>query len=798
MFHQYNEYEKKLLNNDLDLDECDVPEKYWTEEFCLNVIKLQPNCAWHIPKKMCSDKVMNALFPAVEVCPDLIINFPVPLSKEIYLAATSRKFSLFNRIPQEMLDINAIKKLAEIYGYEEVVKRLPRDLFTEDLCLSLVKSDGNLISFFPKEILIKNKKICMISIQKNGENLDKIPPIHRTADVFLEAVKRTGTVLGMIPVQERTPIICEEAIKQNGLALEFILENIEKYYLPAIRQNGKAIKFIPEMQRTYEHYRIAVEHDYYGFGPFVILDLVPEKYLANDELYRIAVQKRGSILSKIPKNRRSPEVCFDAVKENISSFEFVPKESLRSDLILFVTTKNGLLLKEIPIEFRSREICLSAVTNNPMALNWVPAEFKADIINKLTLENILSRKFGAIQFLPKEINYECQINLFLSAIEFITIRNKNNEENDDFEIIDIENVYRNKDKHHRKIVSISDSENPESDLLQILSLIKSLNVKQAITFTLIGHSNVSSSKLAGIHHTKIVEICKSHPYIKHIKLLGCNLAKSLVPETEKIMLQKISDKINKEKKLKYGLIATNQVRLDDRLQSFEKFCVSNKLNGVYILNKRDGNSVELLSIKLKEKNELTKKIKIIPQNKLSHINKILSGQKNNSFPFPKNSDEILSVRDKAPLSIKELKLLRQLGYEEERFERNHPLFKRDKSIYPFLATVQSEPSKLLNSLLKKIVDGISEEAAITWNIEVSGPTQALHVDTEKERFLVTRTNLYSDYRYNAKSLYGTKQPNIFYKRLIKEREGEIVNMQNQKGDSELSRAKTISVSVRKS
>ena len=68
--------------------------------------------------------------------------------------------------------------------------------------------------------------------------------------------------------------------------------------------------------------------------------------------------KHGYALEYVPEDKRSPEICLAAVKQDGHALAFVPEDK------------------------RSPEICLAAVTQNEYALCYVPDHLKSEIREK--------------------------------------------------------------------------------------------------------------------------------------------------------------------------------------------------------------------------------------------------------------------------------------------------------------------------------------------------------------------------------------------------------------------------------
>ena len=185
-------------------------------------------------------------------------------------------------------------------------------------------------------------------------------------------------------------------------------------------------------------------------------------------------------------------------------------------------------------------------------------------------------------------------------------------------------------KRSGKTVSISiDHASELNDLLDDLNM----NTK-SLHLVLVGHANEESDELANMKVEDILQACKRQLQINHILLIGCSTAKSRMPLQEKEMVGLLKEKIEGREKNKYGLqtIINAPVNHSELQEKCLVFCKKNKLNGVYLVSKDDGNHYRLIAMKMESSGKITEKIKVIPDSRIKELN--------NKFNFRENSFQI--------------------------------------------------------------------------------------------------------------------------------------------------------------
>jgi hypothetical protein len=105
------------------------------------------------------------------------------------------------------------------------------------------------------------------------------------------------------------------------------------------------------------------------------------------------------LLNSLPKEERTYEICYEAIKLNKMQLKYVPHKYRTNDLIALMKHFNGVI-KFIPYELKTFEICLDAVKRNPYDLQYVPRKFKT---TELCVNAVLERGHRALRYVPKKI-----------------------------------------------------------------------------------------------------------------------------------------------------------------------------------------------------------------------------------------------------------------------------------------------------------------------------------------------------------------------------------------------------------
>ena len=104
----------------------------------------------------------------------------------------------------------------------------------DKLALKAVQEYGRVLRDVPKEL--RTPEICLTAVQQNGYALDFVPKELRTPELYLAAVQQNGNALSAVPEELRTPKLCLAAIKQNPDALRYVPKDLKRIIIDKFTQ----------------------------------------------------------------------------------------------------------------------------------------------------------------------------------------------------------------------------------------------------------------------------------------------------------------------------------------------------------------------------------------------------------------------------------------------------------------------------------------------------------------------------------------------------------------------------------
>lgn len=187
---------------------------------------------------------------------------------------------------------------------------------TDELCVLAMSRDIYLFHF------IKNPtySMCKEAIIHNKYNIDYIPKIHKTEELYLLMIHTHSNALKLI--KNQTDKLCLEAVKKCSTDLQYVINKTQEICYAAVNKNGNAIQYVP----------------------FMYMDL---------------------------------NLCNRALKYNGVNIAYIPESYITYDMCMQSIINNGLL-EYIPLKYRTEELCLQAVKKIGGALLYVPNEYKTE------------------------------------------------------------------------------------------------------------------------------------------------------------------------------------------------------------------------------------------------------------------------------------------------------------------------------------------------------------------------------------------------------------------------------------
>jgi hypothetical protein len=238
------------------------------------------------------------------------------------------------------------------YYYLEFPLTVPQFLTKHKLWEDTLRHSGMLIQHYVGE---KPENLCLEAVRQNGLALEHIEAPYQTEEVCLHAVHTNWESLQFVAKQSER--ICCKALEISGKAIQYVREPTPQLALQAIR-NGGGVDFLRSMPL---------------------------------EICYIAVERNGTFLQYIPKEKQTEEICRVAVQTSPSAIQWVLEQT--EDLCRQAVRSDGLLLRYV--HEQTLPICMDALENNGSALQFVKEYMLPTICSYIEEHNIPSISFGA-------------------------------------------------------------------------------------------------------------------------------------------------------------------------------------------------------------------------------------------------------------------------------------------------------------------------------------------------------------------------------------------------------------------
>ena len=255
------------------------------------------------------------------------------------------------------------------------IRFIAKDLLTPELCWAAVNADGGTFHYIPEDF--KTEELCLLAFEREPFNLDKIPERYLTHDLCLRAAKHSGYLLDDMPKRFRTKDVCLSALKSVGSYLQYVPEEIldEEICLTAFKsERGPGygmLQIVPDALKTYS---VCLEAIQAGSEN---IKYVPENHKTY-ELCLLAVKRGSGTLSYIPKTHFTEELCMVAASRGTLDFASIPKDRLTEKICLEAlnhSPRYHTVLSEIPDQLITQEMCDISVKKAQFSFKFVPERF---------------------------------------------------------------------------------------------------------------------------------------------------------------------------------------------------------------------------------------------------------------------------------------------------------------------------------------------------------------------------------------------------------------------------------------
>ena len=262
-----------------------------------------------------------------------------------------------------------------------IIKSVPREHITAELCELSIKADGYSFKYVPEEF--RTRELCQLAFECYPWNLEVIPDQYKTPEMCLAAVKESGFLLKAVPDGLKTHEMCMIAVTDGGRGLDAVPERLFDKEIALLAINNpetsawQLLGAIPEKARDYDVCLAAVTRsgDDLKFVPDTVKDY---------KICYMAAQKGSHSAKYIPHEFFTPEVCLALTSRDATQFDDIPQDCLTTEACLEAVKHGyrygGTVIGKIPRQLITQEMCDIAISVSPFSLKDIPEEFVTEEI----------------------------------------------------------------------------------------------------------------------------------------------------------------------------------------------------------------------------------------------------------------------------------------------------------------------------------------------------------------------------------------------------------------------------------
>ena len=382
---------KNLINNNTF--------EQWDKE-----IKTNKSLVLYLPEEFIPQypNYLDLLIKRIEVDPLNLLQVPRSVSRNFdYLKP------IITKVPVAIVAVSEYVKryneLAELAFNKnnEVFIYIAENFRTPKMCMKAVTKHPHLLEHVPEKIQREHPEIYKTAVRDNGGTLSYVPEDIRKKDFELckSAVSDYPPALQYVPdnIKLTHPEICKLAVSKDGYTLQDVPNEIKQQYPElykmAVIASAGALHFVPEELRTMELCKIAIDQDganIQDVPPALITTFIEQAFDSLRNSWHDL--DYGDLLDQIPENQKTPDVYAIFLKED------------------------GRLITHVPMEQRSLELCKIAVNSNANAIHFVPEHLR----DKITVNTSNSKTTRLSDKSPAELKKH-----------FAQYSNQNNDFDDD-------------------------------------------------------------------------------------------------------------------------------------------------------------------------------------------------------------------------------------------------------------------------------------------------------------------------------------------------------------------------------
>lgn len=211
------------------------------------------------------------------------------------------------------------------------------------------------------------------------------------------------------------PILLSQ-VRRNPKVVRFALPAKDAtFYRQAALTASESLQYAPADFQTFENIRPLLDDDIQIFHE--IRNEAVRSALARDicsshpellwwvayheapgSLWLRGIERDGKLLTRIPEDERTPEMCLAAMRGFGDGIDLVPRAT-RSEAMILAAIENsaGAAIAKIDVEERSEAACLRAVQLDGLLVNHVPIKMMTEQV----LQTAVSQNSRALSFVPE-------------------------------------------------------------------------------------------------------------------------------------------------------------------------------------------------------------------------------------------------------------------------------------------------------------------------------------------------------------------------------------------------------------
>jgi hypothetical protein len=307
-----------------------APQKL-TVEICLEAVRKNYKALEYVPwgqSNLTDPEKAEICHEAVNysgwVGDDIILQYVPENYRTIELCyeAVRKKGEALQYVPENLKTIDLCYEAVKMDG--DALQWVPKNFKTTGMYLETVRAYSRSLHEFryPDRYGVANSQRS--ALRNDIERvLKEMPEELKTQELCFEAVKENGAALAHVPEHLRTPELCLEAVKQNGGALQYVPWGQINLSVPAkvefcidvVKKDDWTLQFVPETLREEVGRRAK------SVGVVNIGALTQEKI--HFEFFRLTEKELNSVPPKTPDRKFSVESDF--VTGNIDVYVTIPE-----------------------------------------------------------------------------------------------------------------------------------------------------------------------------------------------------------------------------------------------------------------------------------------------------------------------------------------------------------------------------------------------------------------------------------------------------------------------------------------